>query len=101
MKIANAELIGEMKHYAINAEIEKGKTILLVETTLTEMYDANSDSTAYEFTDNLSHPLTPKQSKELKELAIEWLEAKKCSICNKPEDDDGRCGCAADDVINV
>jgi len=101
MKITNAELIGEMKHYAISAEIDKGKTILLINATLTEMYDANSDSTAYELTNlDSDSPVSSSASlqEELKEKAIEWIEAKKCSVCGMPEDEDGRCGCTNADV---
>ena len=101
MKITNAELIGEMKHYAISAEIDKDKTILLINATLTEMYDANSDSITYELTyvDGNS-PVFSSVSlqEELKEKAIEWIEAKKCSVCGMPEDEDGRCGCANADA---
>jgi len=99
MKITNAELIGIMKHYAISAEINKGKTILLVNATLTEMYDANSNSTSYELTAlDGDNPLVASQEKELEDKAIKWLYAGKCSVCGQPEDDDGRCGCTNADA---
>lgn len=96
MKITNAELIGEMKHYDISAEIEKNKTIFLIHATLTQMTDTNSEGADYELTildsDN-PVSLTASEEEELEAKAIEWLEAKKCSVCGQPEDDDGRCGC--------
>ena len=101
MKIIKAEVIGEMKHYAIDAEIQSGRTFFLITATLTEMYDANTDSTEYDFTTiDSDNPvvLTPAQKQDLKAKAIEWIEAKKCSICGQPEDEDGRCGCVNADA---
>lgn len=90
-----------MKHYNISAKIEKNKTIFLFNATITEMYDSNTDSTEYELTypdNHLPVPLTVSEGRELKTKAIEWLEAKKCSVCGQPEDDDGRCGCVNKDA---